>query len=75
MPFLDSEIILSLYDTQNGGPPRAFECKICITKPKVTRTLHGMVQHLLKYHSIKIQLDIEGIENEKQEHKSDDPQS
>jgi hypothetical protein len=66
MPFQDSEIIISLYDTLNGGPPRAFECKLCITRPKICRTIQGMLQHLLKFHDVKIQLELKD-ENEKQE--------
>lgn len=63
--FHDSEICRPLYDTLNGGPPRAFECLIpCDTDDaiprvfscgKVCRTERGMKMHLKLVHHFEAQ--------------------
>lgn len=63
-----------LYDTENGGPPRAFECLMFKGETAkytpllenrnpcghVTRTERGMKTHLTVVHGFKAQLDIPG---------------
>jgi hypothetical protein len=64
MPHLDSDTIRPLYDVHDGGPPKGFECKICLRQPakfygrahgRVTRTLAGMRTHQRIVHGIKQQ--------------------
>jgi len=65
---MDSDVIRPLYDTENGGPARAFECLLLNwVRPGVkggkhcgvvTRTLRGMRSHQLYSHAFKPQAKI-----------------
>ena len=64
-PHLDSDTIRPLYDVQDGGPPRGYECRIgswtnstfhdqtgVHSCARVTRTLRGMWTHQRIAHGI-----------------------
>lgn len=58
---MTSETIRWLVDAADGGPPRAFECKLADGKPSgkacgaVTRTLRGMRSHQRSVHGFRAQ--------------------
>lgn len=66
--FLENDYARPLFDTINGGPPKAFECKCmlehgyqcthpdCTPCKKVTRTERGMKMHLKTVHGVEEQL-------------------
>lgn len=52
---MTSEFYKPLYDTESGGTPRAFECRMCSAPRRTTLTLRGMHLHLLRVHKVKYQ--------------------
>ena len=46
--FFENEFARPLFDSVNGGPPRAFECKSC---GRVCRTERGIKQHMKLVHN------------------------
>lgn len=76
--FRNSSIVRPLYDTLNGGPPKAFEC--LIPKPgaehwhhdtmtydpcgKITRTERGMRMHLKLVHHFEAQQCLFSTDNQ-----------
>lgn len=78
--FRDSSIVRPLYDTLNGGPPKAFEClrptpqseqshyayEITSYHPcgKVTRTERGMRMHLKYVHNFEAQQCLFSTDNQ-----------
>jgi hypothetical protein len=62
---IHSDTITHLFDPLNGGPPRAYECKLDSRKKKsgkpcgmVTRTLSGMYVHQRRVHKFVAQSNI-----------------
>lgn len=57
---MSTELIRWLFDMQNGGSPRAFECLIFVARKEkhcgaVTRTIRGMHSHQRSVHSFEPQ--------------------
>jgi hypothetical protein len=55
--FLDSDTARPLFDMNEGGRARAFECRLCIAKGKrmVTLSVKGMRRHQAVVHKIELQ--------------------
>ena len=53
-----SEFYKPLYDTENGGVPRAFECRMCSHPRRTTISLRGMHLHLLRVHQVNYQAEL-----------------